>query len=528
MSCCPEAPPIIVTADSPPLDGPEQGLRSGESVECFSKRAGNSTGAHDDTEVRKNKIANESIPVDCSAKVNVQFKLTPGSIPTGTTWSISGDATPGVSLTGDTLFGTFDPSVHGKKITIKVTAALSDSSTDERTYSFSPTLCTGGDSIQFVTPFPGAAINSPFGMRFHPIQKVDKLHTGVDMIHSVKGVNHPIVAAADGVVIKARNTDPNGYGNTIHVKHMNSAGQHLCTTTYNHLFKMLVGEGDKISAGQQIALEGGAKGVPGSGGSSGLHLHFECKLPNGSYTDPVPYLKGAVPVVGSSDPQASSGAAVNSADVAAKTGCPSGTAYPPDPNKPEPAAQEAPAATSSDPFELIWVFTLKYEVGPHWSVPAGSAPTDQDIIDGLCDTSARKKKCGYVNWETATGGETKFGIAKGGNPRTDIKAMTYKAAKDLGYSNYWKRGKVNPSAIPAYLGMFMFDTNYQHGDGNGNTIYNDAGVSGLADNASQLADLEKLYKRRLSFAQTLKVESIRKGVAARVQACYEYVKSQTL
>jgi murein DD-endopeptidase MepM/ murein hydrolase activator NlpD len=542
MSCCPEAPPIVVTADSPPNDGPEQALRPGETVECFSQRAGNSTGAHDDAVVvRKNTIANESVPVDCSAKVNVQFKLTTGSDATGITWAISGDATPGVTFSGDTLFGTFDSSVHGKKITITVTATFTaaDSTSDSRTYSFSPSICKGDDSIQFMTPFPGASINSPYGMRYHPIQKVDKLHTGVDMIHTIKGVNHPICAAADGVVIKARNTDPNGYGNAIHIKHVNGSGQHLCTTTYNHLFKMLVEEGTKVSAGQQIALEGGAKGVPGSGGSSGLHLHFECKLPNGSYTDPVPYFRGAVqiagnqteagvPASGSTTTQGPSGAAVNSADVASKTGCPSTADYPADLTKPEPGADAVPAGTSSDPFELAWYFTMTAEVGSNWSVPAGGTPSDPDIIAGACDTPAQKRKCGYVNWETASGGETKFGITKAAQPRTSIKGMPYDDAKKLGYSNYWRRGKVNPSGLPAYLGVFMFDTNFNHGDGNGNTIYKDAGVSGLTDKASQLADLEKLYKRRLAFANTLKVETIRKGVAARVTACYEYVKSLTI
>lgn len=546
MSCCPSAPPIVVTSDAAPLDGPEQDLRPGETVECFSQRAGNSTGAHDDAVVvRKNKIAIESVPVDCEAKVNVKFKLTSGSDATGITWAISGDATPGVTFSGDTLSGTFDPSVHSKKITITVTATFTaaDSTSDTRTYSFSPSLCKGNDSIQFVTPMPGGSINSPYGMRFHPIQKRDKLHTGIDMIHSIKGVNHPICAAADGVVIKARNTDPNGYGNAIHVKHMNSAGQHLCTTTYNHLFKMLVTEGDKVSAGQQIALEGGAKGVPGSGGSSGLHLHFECKLPSGSYTDPAPYLKGAVqvsanqtsagtPAPGTTSTQSPSGAAVTSADVAAKSGCPeTGTAaYPSDPTKPEPPVGAPPPGSSTDPFELIWFFTMLYEVGPHWAVPAGTTPSDPEIVSGACDTAAQRKKCGYKIWESHNGGETKFGITSAAQPRTGVKAMPYADARQIGYSNYWQRGRVNPSTLPAYLGMFMFDTNYQHGDGNGRTMYNDAGISAgpWPDKASQMADLEKLYKRRLSFAETLKDPSIRKGVAKRVTACYEYVKAQTI
>lgn len=547
MSCCPEAPPIRVGSDAAPLDGPEQTLRPGETAECFSQRAGNSTGAHDDAViVRKNTIANESVPVNCEATVSVKFKLTTGSDATGITWALSGDPTPGVMLTGDTLAGIFDPSVRGKKITITVTATFTaaDSTSDNRTYSFSPGLCKGNDSIQFVTPFPNGIVNSPYGMRFHPIQKVDKLHTGIDMVHpTIKGVNHPIVAAADGVVIKARNTDPRGYGNAIHIKHTNGKGEHLCTTTYNHLFKMLVTEGDRVSAGQQIALEGGAKGVPGSGGSSGLHLHFECKLPNGSFTDPVPYLNGAVqvagnqsaagtPAAGSVTTQPSSGAAVTSDDVAAKSGCPptSSTSYPQDPSKPEPPGGPPPPGTSTDPFELIWVFTMRYEVGPHWNVPAGATPSDPDIVQGLCDTSEQKKKCGYKVWPSQTGGETKFGITGAAQPRTSIKEMPYADAKQLGYSNYWQRGRVNPSTLPAYLGAFMFDTNFQHGDGNGRTMYNDVGVTSVvgSDKATQLIDLEKLYKRRLAFAESLKEASIRKGVANRVNACYEYVKGLTL
>src|SRR3990167_200568 len=155
MSCCPEAPPIKVGSDAPPLEGPEQTLRPGETVECFSQRAGNSSGAHDDaTDLRKNTIANESVPVDCQAKVNVKFKLTTGSDATGITWAVSGDPTPGVSLSGDTLSGTFDPSVYDKKITITVTATFTGGS-DSRTYSFSPSICKGGDSIRFTSPIPG-------------------------------------------------------------------------------------------------------------------------------------------------------------------------------------------------------------------------------------------------------------------------------------------------------------------------------------------------------------------------------------
>ena len=76
----------------------------------------------------------------------------------------------------------------------------------------------------------------------------------------------------------------------------------------------------------------------------------------------------------------------------------------------------------------------------------------------------------------------------------------------------------------------MFDTNYNHGGGHGQTIYNDAGLSSgpWPDKASQMADLEKLYKRRLAFANSLKREQDRKGVARRVDELYAYVKSLTI
>jgi murein DD-endopeptidase MepM/ murein hydrolase activator NlpD len=554
MSCCPSAPSIIVAQDSPPIDGPEQELRVGETIECFSKRAGNSTGAHDDAVMaRKNTIFNESLPVSKTATTNVKFKLTSSSDATGIVWSKSGDATPGVTLVGDTLSGTFNPSTYGKKLTITITATFNSTTddngapktSDSRTYNISPSILKKSDSIQFLTPLVGGMINSPFGMRFHPIQKVNKLHTGMDMVLSTKGVNGDIIAVADGEVIKARNTDPNGYGNSIHIKHTNSSGIHLCTSTYNHLFKMLVTEGQKVSAGQKIALEGGAKGVPGSGGSSGLHLHFECKLPDGSFTDPAPYLRGPIQIAGnqlsSGNPdtstvstQAAPGAAVNESDVAAKQGCPKSAVYPQNPDKPEPAAEVAPISSAVDPFELAWFFTMTYEVGPHWPVAAGTTPSDIEIVDGLCDTTSQKRKTGYKNWASESGGETKFGIAKSGNPGTDIKSINYVNTKSLGYSNYWKRGKINPHLLSTvqnapYLAIFMFDTNYQHGDGNGRTIWNDVNPTGpFSTKASQMPALDALYARRLSFANSLKVESNRKGVARRVTDCYNYVKSLTI
>ena len=541
MSCCPSSPPIVVSPDSGVIDGPEMDLRPNESIECFSKRAGNSTGALDDAvEVRLEKIENESIPVTCEAKTNVIFKLTAGSIsPAPIAFELSGDSLPGVTLVGNLLSGIFEKSVHGKKLTIKIVAKSAGNIIDERTYVFSPSLCTGSNSIQFKSPLPGGIINSPFGMRFHPIQRRDKLHTGIDMVLKTKGIKGEVVAVADGVVIKAANTDPRGYGNTIHIRHMNGSGQILCTTTYNHLSKILVSINQSVMAGQTIALEGGLRGEAGSGGSTGLHLHFECKLPDGSFTDPAPFIRGSTEVAGN---QISAGvpnlnsitvqspnASVTKADVDAKQGCQEmGTvSYPSDPSKPEP-----PVILSTEKmsvFEKAWFFTMTFEVGPFW---IGDPVSGSDTYLGKCDTPSQKRNCGYVAFPLESGGKTKFGIAQSGNPRTDIYTLDYPKAKELGLQNYWNRGRTpaTPSTLPDYIAIFMFDTNYQHGDGNGRTIFNDADIGSgpWPDKASQMVAVKKLYDRRLIFANTLKVESNRKGVANRVSACYAYVSSLEL
>lgn len=542
MSCCPPAPPIVVGTDSAPNDGPEHDIRAGETIECFSKRAGNSTGSLSDaTENRLEKIANESVVSDCKAYVSVQFGLTVGSVSRNVTYVLLSGPVPGLSFTdAGKLEGTItDKSILGTKVTIRVQANAGPDGQqvmpiDDRTYVFSPALCTGSDSIQFLLPLPGGTINSPFGMRMHPIQKINKLHTGIDL-KIAPGVDGDVVAAADGEVIKAKCTDPRGYGNSIHIKHLNGAGKHLCTTTYNHLAKFYVQEGQKVMAGQKIAREGGLKGVPGSGGSTGLHLHFECKLPDGSFTDPAPYIRGAVKTAGAQTPEGeplnvetktSTNTAITPSNVDAKQGCQSVENYPRDPSQPEPPVGPPSAGGSTDAFELAWFFTMKGEVGPWWNIPAGTVPTDPEIVAGLCDTPAQRHKCGYQAHDK--GGETKFGIAKSGNPATPIKTATYEDIKKIGFQNYWNLGLITPSKLPKYIGIFMFDTNYNHGQGNGRTIYADSGVEGVPMSASkdeQMIAVDKIYKRRLAFAQSLKRVQDQKGVSNRVNACYAYVKS---
>jgi hypothetical protein len=68
-------------------------------------------------------------------------------------------------------------------------------------------------------------------------------------------------------------------------------------TRYGHLSGMTVQQGAKIRAGQVIGQSGGLANAPGSGNSTGPHLHFEVR--QGDHTiDPTPFLAGGYQVVG--------------------------------------------------------------------------------------------------------------------------------------------------------------------------------------------------------------------------------------
>ncbi len=117
-------------------------------------------------------------------------------------------------------------------------------------------------------------VTSPFGNRLHPILKVYKLHTGID-IGAASGTN--ILAANDGTVISA------GYNNSYGYMVMLDHGGGI-VTLYAHCSKLLVSKGDVVARGQVIALIGS------TGMSTGPHLHFEVRI-NGVYKNPLEYVQ---------------------------------------------------------------------------------------------------------------------------------------------------------------------------------------------------------------------------------------------
>lgn len=121
-------------------------------------------------------------------------------------------------------------------------------------------------------PITEGIFRSGFGMRYHPILKVERLHSGVDWANAV---GTPILAAGDGVVTWA--DWDTGYGRHIEIQHA-----YDFVTTYSHLsaFAKGITEGVRVRQGQVIGYLGS------SGLSTGPHLHYEV-LVKGEFKDPM-------------------------------------------------------------------------------------------------------------------------------------------------------------------------------------------------------------------------------------------------
>ena len=123
-------------------------------------------------------------------------------------------------------------------------------------------------------PIKGAPVTSLFGMRFHPILHILRLHAGIDF---GAPVGSPVRAAAEGKVEIAEPVS--GFGNHVRIQH---AG---FETSYSHLSEIpkSIKPGVEVKEGDIIALSGN------TGLSTGPHLHFEYYL-NREAVDPLPHL----------------------------------------------------------------------------------------------------------------------------------------------------------------------------------------------------------------------------------------------
>ncbi|WP_421982819.1 M23 family metallopeptidase [Roseibium sp.] len=117
-------------------------------------------------------------------------------------------------------------------------------------------------------------LTSKFGMRFHPIKKVSRLHAGVDW---AAPTGTPIRAAFSGKV--TYKDVRGGYGNFIELSHKDGI-----TSRYAHMHEYADGIqlGSVVQAGDLIGYVGT------TGLSTGPHLHFEIRQ-RGEPADPLSF-----------------------------------------------------------------------------------------------------------------------------------------------------------------------------------------------------------------------------------------------
>lgn len=139
-----------------------------------------------------------------------------------------------------------------------------------------PAATIGGEPLptdskqaaRFRWPVDSPRLTSVFGTRW------GKAHEGIDL---TAPIGTPVYAADAGEVVYA-NSFIKGYGNMVVIKHDGDL-----MTVYAHNSVLLVKVGQKVSAGQRVALSGQ------SGRATGPHVHFEVRraqVPR----DPLPFL----------------------------------------------------------------------------------------------------------------------------------------------------------------------------------------------------------------------------------------------
>ncbi|NLV71181.1 MAG: peptidoglycan DD-metalloendopeptidase family protein [Actinobacteria bacterium] len=152
----------------------------------------------------------------------------------------------------------------------RITEMLKEAARAAKAAETAKTVKAGSGALSW--PVVGR-VTSGFGYRIHPIFKVRKMHTGIDIDGDM---GDPIRAASNGTVVSAGWRG--GYGKCVIVSH----GGGLATL-YGHLSMINVSAGGSVKGGQVIGRVGS------TGYSTGPHLHFEVRV-NGTPVDPLRYL----------------------------------------------------------------------------------------------------------------------------------------------------------------------------------------------------------------------------------------------
>jgi murein DD-endopeptidase MepM/ murein hydrolase activator NlpD len=128
----------------------------------------------------------------------------------------------------------------------------------------------------FLPPVAGR-ITSGFGMRFHPVLRIWKLHDGTDYgARCGSPIRAPRAGRVSAVSVSA------GYGNRLMIDHGLIDGHHVITG-FNHATGYVVDVGQRVARGQVIG------NVGSTGFSTGCHLHLMLWL-DGGLSNPATYI----------------------------------------------------------------------------------------------------------------------------------------------------------------------------------------------------------------------------------------------
>lgn len=117
-------------------------------------------------------------------------------------------------------------------------------------------------------------LSSGFGLRYHPIYKIRKMHTGLDF---AARIGTPIHASGGGRISRVSNSYY-GYGKQVEIDHGFGF-----KTKYAHMSEFKVKVGQRVKRGELIGYSGN------SGTSSGPHLHYEVHK-NRKKVNPIHYI----------------------------------------------------------------------------------------------------------------------------------------------------------------------------------------------------------------------------------------------
>jgi murein DD-endopeptidase MepM/ murein hydrolase activator NlpD len=131
-----------------------------------------------------------------------------------------------------------------------------------------PSINPGSSTVGYIWPAKGV-LTSGFGRRW------GRPHKGIDI---AAPTGTPVYASSDGVIEKA-GWNNGGYGNLVDIRHADGT-----ITRYGHNSKILVGAGQQVRQGQQIALMGS------TGFSTGPHTHFEIHPGGKAAVNPIAFL----------------------------------------------------------------------------------------------------------------------------------------------------------------------------------------------------------------------------------------------